>query len=189
MKIDTSRIDGFDSMSPEEKVNALMGLDIEDYSEENRKLKAQVDTYSSEIAAHKKKEKERMSEDERIKAETEEEMAKLKKDYAELLEKSQLASYVAQYKALGYDDDLANDTAKATLKGNFEKVIANQMKFNEALEKRVKADVLKNTPHPEDNGVGNKAKTKEDLAKMTPQERFKFSQEHKEEYQKIYGGN
>jgi hypothetical protein len=55
------------------------------------------------------------------------------------------------------------------------------------VEKKIREDVLKETPKPE--GGSSKGITKEQLRAMSPQERFEFSQAHPKEYKELYGGN
>ena len=74
------------------------------------------------------------------------------------------------------------------MSGNLDKVFANQKKHIEAVEKKVRADVLKTTPTPE-GGNGSETITKEKFSKMTIAEQYKYSVEHPEEYKKLYGGN
>jgi hypothetical protein len=69
--------------------------------------------------------------------------------------------------------------------GETDKVFANQKKHLEALEKKIRADVLKNTPKPE-GGNGSDTMTKEKFLKMSDSEKYMFSVEHPEEYKKLY---
>ncbi len=57
-----------------------------------------------------------------------------------------------------------------------------------AKEKAVKTDLLKNTPKPP-AGKGSEGMTMEKFKQMSPQDRLKFSQEKPDEYKKLYGGN
>lgn len=67
---------------------------------------------------------------------------------------------------VGFDTDLAKATAVAYVEGDHEAVFDNQMKFQLAREKAIRAELLKQTPvpHPgEDGGVdaGNETTGKE----------------------------
>ena len=68
------------------------------------------------------------------------------------------------------------------------KVFANQKKFLETHDKTLKADLLKQTPTPP-AGDGGDTMTLEKLRKMSPQERYEFSEKNPDEYKKLYGGN
>ena len=72
----------------------------------------------------------------------------------------------------------------------YSKIYKNALLANDFsdVEKRIKSEILKDTPKP---GGGNSSNqmTKEKLRGMSSQERYKFSVEHPEEYKQIYGGN
>ncbi len=184
MKIDTSKIEGYENMTSEEKVAALEGFEYDDFSAEVTKLKGNLTKANSEAAEWKKKHNALLSEEELKKQEYEDLQNKVK----QLTTEKDLANHKANFVALGYDDALATETAQALLKGDTEKVFANQKKFQEQREKQIKADALKDIPEPPPGEPG-KTKTKEDLRKMSPLERFNFSREHPDEYKEIYGGN
>ena len=88
---------------------------------------------------------------------------------------------------LGYDEKLANETAEAMLDGNIDKVLANQKKHIDAVEKKIREDVLHSTPKPE-GGNPSDTVTKETLRGMSAKERYEYSVAHPDEYKKIYGG-
>jgi hypothetical protein len=72
--------------------------------------------------------------------------------------------------------------------GELDKVFANQKKHLDNLEKKIRSEILKDTPKP-DGGGSSDTMTKEKLRGMSPQDRYKYSVEHPEEYKQIYGGN
>lgn len=192
MKIDTSKIDGYESMSAEEKLNAVLGVDIpdvEDIKSELQKNKDLVSQYSSQIADYKKKEKAKLSDDERIKAENDELIKDLQKKNEELESMIKTTSYVASFMKQGYDEELANESAKALLAGDTEKLFANIEKFNDQLRKKIEADVIKATPRPNDKGkLGNTPMTKEEFQKLSAKERVEWSQKNPEAYSNLYKG-
>ena len=98
-----------------------------------------------------------------------------------------VTSYKASYVSIGYDEKLAEETAKALAEGDIDKVFANQKKHNETREKTIKADLLKDTPTPPAGGGGD-TMTLEKLKGMSSNERYKYSVEHPEEYKKLYNG-
>lgn len=154
-KIDTTKIGGFEEMTAEEKLAALLNLDIPETVDMSALVsKATFDKVSSELAEAKRNLKGKMTEDEVAKAEAARAHAELEQKYNELLEKSTVSEYKAKYIAQGYDEKLAEETANALFKGDMEKVFENSAKFKVAVEQRVKSDVLKDTPKPE--GAGGK---------------------------------
>ena len=64
-KIDTSKIEGYDKMTPEQKIAALEGFDHPDPDYSGYVKKDTFDATASELAALKKKNKEQLSEEER----------------------------------------------------------------------------------------------------------------------------
>ena len=187
MKIDTSKIQGYDKMTAEEKIKALEAFESEpDYT--GYVKKDVFDKTASELAESKKQLREKLSADEIKAREDAEKQEKLQKDYDELLKKVTISENKAKLLALGYDDKLASDTAEAMTEGNLDKVFANQKKHLEAVEKKVREDVLKGTPKPE-GGSSTDTMTREKLREMSVNERYEYSKAHPDEYKKIYGGN
>ena len=181
MKIDLTKIEGYETMSAEDKLKAL-----EDYDFDTKGFvkKETFDKTASELAALKKKDRENLSEVERLQAEHEDSIKKMQEELQALRMEKQLGELKANYLSLGYDDKLANDTAKAFMDGDMAKVFDNQKKYQAEIEKKVKAELLKNTPDIK-GGSGDKM-TPESFRKLSPSERLKFSVDHPEEYKAIY---
>ena len=116
------------------------------------------------------------------------ELKQLREQNEKLVRESNLSRHKAKFLGMGDEEGLASDAAAAMVDGDTEKLFTYQQKHQEALEKKIRADALKGTPKPVP-GKGDGAKTLEDLRKMTPQERFEFSQQNPEEYKSLYGGN
>ena len=178
-----------EGMTLEEVETALEGIELPtDNSAEIERLKSALSKSNSEAADFKKQLREKMTADELKAKEDAESREKLQNDYDELLKKVTISENKAQLLAIGYDDALATETAEAMVNGDLAKVFVNQKKHIEAVEKKVRSELTKNTPKAE-GGNPNVGVTKEALLKMSSGERLKFSQEHPEEYKKIYGGN
>lgn len=182
MKIDISRIENYESMSAEEKLEALENYEI-DYT--GYVKKEAFDKASSDLASMKKKYKEQLSAEDKAKEEQTEAFNRMKEELEALRQEKQLSDMTSQYLSLGYDDSLAKDTAKAMLEGDMAKVFANQKAYQEGIEKKVKAEILKGTAKPEVHN-GEKVMTKDSLRKMSPAERLKFAQENPEQYKALY---
>lgn len=187
-KIDITKIEGYDTMTAEEKLAVLEAFEYDDNSAELEKLKNAVSKANSEAADWKKKHNAQLTADDKEKQERDEELANLRTEVEGLRKERAVTSYKAKFMGLGYDETLAEDTAKALADGDMDKVFANQKKHNENREKTIKADLLKNTPTPQ-AGEGGDAMTKEKLLKMSSSERYEYSVAHPEEYKKLYGGN
>src|SRR5699024_6003271 len=129
MNIDTSTIENFDSLSAEEKVDALLKLDLPDSSAELARMKSALDKATSEAADYKKQLKGKLTEDEAAAAEREAKWAEMEAKLKELETEKTISTYKASYLAMpGFDEKLAEDTAKALAAGDMEKVFANQQK-------------------------------------------------------------
>ena len=190
-KIDISKIDGYADMTPEQKIAALEAFETEDPDYSGYVKKDIFDKTASELAAKKKELTDKMTEDEQKKQKEQEEREELQSNYEKLLRKTTISENKAKLLALGYDEKLADDTAEAMVDGNNEKVFANQKKHLENVEKKVRAEALKDTPKPTPDG-DSKTMTLEKFRKLSPQEKYDFSVKNSEEYKALYtetGGN
>ena len=168
MRIDTSRIEGFEEMTPEEKILALTEFEYEvpeDRTQELARQKELIDKYSSEIASLKKEAKKGLDENERARQETEELLSALKSENEALKRSQTVANLKASYVAMGYDEKLAEQKAEAFADGDVEKVLSCENKFRESIEKAIRADLIKGTPHPDDKG-SSVPRTAEDIMKI-----------------------
>lgn len=196
MKIDVTKIDGYESMSAEEKLKALEEFEVDvpepDYT--GYVKKEVFDKTASELAEKKKELRDKLSTDEAEKLKEKEERDKLQADYEKLLHETAVAKNKSNLLALGYDEKLADETAEAMANGDLDKVMANQKKHLESFEKKIRAEALKDTPKPTGDG-GSDTMTLDSLRKMSSSERLAFSQQHPEEYRELYnqensnGGN
>lgn len=189
-KIDIQKIAGFDTMTPEEKIAALQDFDFPDPDYSGYVKKDLYDKAASDVAAWKKKHHDLLSEDERKKQEEAEERASMEQKLADFEKKIKISEYKAKLVSQGYDEELAAVTAAAMESGDMATVFANNQKFLDGYAKKIIADKLKRTPRGADGGTGG-AMTKDAFRKMSPAERYDFSQKHPEEYKALYetGGN
>ena len=176
-------IENYENMSVEEKLAAL-----EAYEPTDVVSKATFDKTASELAAAKKRERERMTEEE-AKA------AKAAEGHAALIERAEKAEreltvskYVAAYAAMGYDEKLAKSTAEAMATGDMETVFKNQKLYQDAREKNLRAEILKATPAPS-AGAPTTGVTKETFDAMSYRERVALFNENPELYNHLNGGN
>jgi hypothetical protein len=178
-----------EGMTLAEIETALKDIDLPtDNSAEIDRLKAALSKSNSEAADFKKQLREKMSAEEAKAKEDVEKYEEVVKERDALLREKNILGHKTKYLALGYDEKLANETAEAMVNGELDKVFANQKKHLEALEKKIREDVLKDTPKPE-GGNGSDTMTKEKLRGMTAGERYEYSISHPEEYKSLYGGN
>ena len=184
-KIDVTKIAGYADMTPEQKIAALEAFETDEPDYSGYVKKDVFDKTASELAAKKKELNEKLTEDEKAKQKEQEERADLQAKYDKLLRESEISKFKAKFLGMGYEEKLAEDTAEAMADGNTDKVFANQKKYIDSVEKRVRADALKDTPKPTPDG-DSKTMTLEKLRKMSPQERYDYSVKNPEEYKTLY---
>lgn len=190
-KIDVTLIEGYETMSAEEKLAALESYEYDDHSAEIADLDKYKDAMTKanhEAAEYKKQLKTLQDQQKTGSSKADDTIAKLQEQIAELTRQNTISSYTAQFTALGYDKDLAEATAIATADGDVATVFENQKKFLEAHDKDIKADILKQTPKPGQGGTGRQAPamTLEKFRKLSQTERMKYAAEFPEEYAKLY---
>lgn len=177
-----------DDMTVEDIQSALEEIELpKDLSKEVANLKETVSKRNSEIADYKRKLKEKSSEEE-VKAQQEkEERDALQEKYEALLKETELQKHTAKFLSLGYDEALASETATAFVGGDYETVFKNQQKHQEQTEKRIRNEVLKQTPKPE-GGRGEEVMTLAKLRQLSMAERLNFAQNSPDEYKALYEG-
>ena len=190
-KIDVASIAGYADMTAEEKLAALEAYEYDDHSAEIAdlgKYKDATDKATKEAAEYKKQLKALQEQQKTGNSKADDTIAELQKQVAELTRQNTIASYAAQFTALGYDAELAEATAIATADGDVATVFANQRTFLEAHDKQTKAEILKQTPKPGQGGTGKQAPamTLDKFRKLSMQERMAFANEFPDEYQKLY---
>lgn len=153
-KIDVSTIEGYDSMTPEEKVAALEGIDLPAPDLKDYVKKSAMDKAASDAASWKKKYQDLLSDDDRKKSEEAEELSNLRNQVAELTKRETIAKYTANFISQGYDKELAAETAIAMAEGDTAKVFENNQKFLEKYAKTIRSENMRNTPRPEDGDGG-----------------------------------
>lgn len=144
---DTTQIADFDSMTTEQKLDALLKAEIPEAVDLSKYVSKDVfDKKASEAASLSKQIKERMTDEEAKEAERNRVLEDMKTELESLRKDKMVATYTAQYVSMGYDKALAEETAKALADGDMEKVFANGAKHKDALEKRIKEELLNRTP-------------------------------------------
>ena len=184
-KIDVTKIEGYKDMTPEQKLTALEAFEIEDPDYSGYVKKDVFDKTASELAAKKKELNEKLSEDEQKKQKEQEEREELQSKYEKLLHESEVSKFKAKLLGMGYEEKLADETAEAMANGDTDKVFANQKKHLDSVEKKVRAEALKDTPKPTGDG-DSKTMTLEKLRKLSPIEREQWSRKNPEDYKALY---
>ena len=152
MKIDTTKIEGFDEMSVEDKLKALTEFEFEapapkDNSEEVNKLKTALSKANSDAAEWKRQFREKQTVSERIEAELKEREQAVEEELRTLRRDKTVSGYLAQYLALGYEKDLASRAAEATADNDAASIMNCQQEFLEAKRKELEAAALNRQPN------------------------------------------
>ena len=155
-QISTESIEGFDTMTADEKVTALLAFQYDDGSEKLKALEADVakwkassDKASSEAAGYKKQLNATKTEDELKRQESEETLNALKAELAEFKQREQISTAKAAFLGGGFDDANATDAANAFITGDIEKMSAALKKFRESIEVSTKSKLMGSNPKPE----------------------------------------
>jgi hypothetical protein len=161
-QIDVTQIAGFEEMTAEQKLDALMKLEVPDKVDLSGYVKKSVfDAKAAEASDLSKKLKGKMTEDEQKQAEIAEaaEAAAKEKEallarVAELEKNNTLREYTLGFTNLGFDEKLAAETANLFEEKDSVKFFANMKKFLESYEKAIEKKLMDKTPGPGGN-AGN----------------------------------
>lgn len=184
-KADVKNIEGYEGMTPEQKVAALEAYDFPERTDVVSK--AQFDKVASELASANKKLQANMTEQEKAEAIRAEELTNLKAQLAQLQTEKKQASFKAKFLAMGMDEATAENCSSALTEEKPENIFEALGAWVSGHDKEVEARLMKDTPRPPAGGE-NKPLTRETFRKLPADARFKFMQEHPDEYKKIYGG-
>lgn len=141
-KADVTQIEGYESMTPEQKVAALENYEFNDHAKELEKAQSAISKANSEAAEWKRKHNALLSEDEQKKAAADEEKEAMAKRIAELERDKVESSFKAHFLELGYEAELAANSAKALVENDTKSLFEAQKKFLEAHDKAYKAQLM-----------------------------------------------
>lgn len=162
MAFDWTQIDGYrEDMTGEEKLALLDGYE----PKSETYWKNQHDKLSTELASMKKRERERMSEDEKREADRAAADAAKDEELKSLRREKALNAYKAQYLAQGYDAKLAEQAATGMVDGDPNAVFEALNKYRQAMETKLRSDILKDTPKPPSGDSGSGLTDAEKFAK------------------------
>lgn len=171
MKIDTTTIEGYESMTAEEKLAALEGFEYDDNSDEIARLKAANTKASKDAAEWKRKHNALLDDDEKKQQEAAEKQKQMEEELETLRREKKESVYKAKFLSDGYDDELAQSSAEALASGDVETFFKNQKKFLELHDKEYKKKLMNRDLKPE-GGSGKQYNSKDEIMKIKdPQER------------------
>ena len=150
MRIDTAKIENYETMSAEDKLKALEEYEFETpapkENDEVTKLKAALSKANSDAAEWKRQFREKQTESERAEAERKEREAAVEDELRTLRREKSVSGYVAQYLALGYTQELALKAAEATADNDAATIMSCQQEYIEAKTKELEAAALNKQP-------------------------------------------
>lgn len=155
-----------------------------DYKAEYEKLKASFDKTSSEVADYKRKERERMSEDEKKQAE----LAERETYYKALEKENAIHRYSLKFNGIIKEESVLSNVATDLAEGNVEKAIEKIVSYfskeKKELEKTIKEELMRNNPQANAQSSSGTI-TKEQFKNMTVGERTKIYNEQPELYKQL----
>lgn len=173
--IDVSQISGFESMTAEQKIDALLKVEIPESVDMSKFVSKDVfDKKASEAADLSKQLRAKQTDEEAAKAENDKTLSDLKSELETLRKEKTVSDFTAKYIELGYEKDLAVSTAKAMADGDMDKVFKNGETHKQNLEKKIKEELMSKTPKP--GGSGGKENTETDKAVEKARELMKSRQ-------------
>lgn len=195
-KINITELEGYrEGMTAEEKLALFENYELPEPPQPQEPdlsgyiKKSQFDKVASEAAQYKKQLREAMSADEAAKEKEAEERKAMQQQIADLKLERDIDRTTAKYLALGYNAEMAAETAKALLAGDMELVFKNQAAHMEtrekALEKSLKAEVLKTVPVPPAGSAAEPTVSQEEFAKMNYAQRNALYRENPELYKEL----
>lgn len=148
---------------------------------ENGKLRQANTNASADASKWKKQYQEKLSDEERKKAEQEEQTTAIKLELEALRAERNVANHKAQLLSIGFEDAQAEETAKALNDGDTEKIFDGLRKFVAAHDKALKENAFRSNPILQ-GGTAGKTVTKEQFASMGYKERLEVLKNYPELY-------
>ena len=154
---------------------------------ENAKLKQSVTNASADASKWKKQLQEKMTEEERTKAEQDAANAAMQQELELLRNERNVANHKAQFVSIGFDEDTAQEVAESfkTVKPDDLTVLfAGIRKFIESHDKSIRSQNLMSNPVL-NGGEAKKKMTKEEFDKMGYKERVAMLQSDPDLYHEM----
>ena len=169
MKIDASTIEGFDGMTPEQKVEALLGFEYDDGADKIKaaeesaaKMKSAFDKAASEAASYTKQYNAKLTDEERAKQENEATMKAMQERLAEYEKREKISTATAAFLKAGFDEKTAAIAAEAFTSGDIDSLAPALKTFKASVETSTKSSLMAGNPKPE-GSTEPKVRTKADI--------------------------
>lgn len=172
-----------DNVTPETAVDYK--AEFERLQSDYSKLKTSLDKTSSEVADYKRKERERMSEEEKKQAE----FAEREAYYKKLERENAIHRYTSKMSSFIKDEVSLKEIATLMAEGNYEKAIEKQAVYLEKdrgeLEKTIKESLMKQNPQPTPQSNNSKEMSKDQFKALPLYEKQKLATQNPELYKKM----
>jgi hypothetical protein len=185
-KIDTSKIEGYMEMTPEQKLAALEGMEMPETDYTGYVRKDLLEKANSEAASFKKQLREKQTADEQAAAQQAETLKAMQDELEALRKEKAITELSKRWMGAGYTEALATSTAKAMAEGNYDQVFKDFEAFVDTHNKAMKSELLKQTPTPPAGNVPDGAMKKADFLKLNLADKQKFAAENPELYASFY---
>ena len=186
----SDKIEGYDSMSAEDKLKELEALEIEDDSSKLKKLlndaNAEASKYKKELKAKQEELNSKLTEQERAEKERQAKEAEREEMLNKLLKEKNVAEQKANFLKQGYSEELATTSANALIDGDFKTVFDNLGTFISDRDKQAQVKALDDAKRPTGGDPAPKV-TKEQFNKMSYAERSELFEKDKELYDSLKG--
>lgn len=163
----------------DEEAQKLIESRFSTLDSDNKKQKKLLDDRNHEIAEFKRKEQEKLSEEEKTKLHYED----LEKENANYKKQFDIANREKAYLGIGYSPDLAKKIAEAEVEGKSTAEFHKQ--HMDARAEQIKAELLKSGDPVHTNDNDKKTLTKEDFNKMSYADKLKLHEEKPEVYKQM----
>lgn len=162
----------------QEEIDALVEKRVAELTGENSKLHNSISKTNSEIAEYKRKEQEKLSEEEKRQLHEQELETKIAGYERQIARQNKINEYLG----IGYPKELAEKVADCEIDGKSS--VKYHAEFVKSQIETAKAEQMKNNPNP--NGAGSSdTMTLDKFKKLKPSELAKFAEEHPTEFDNL----
>lgn len=173
-----------DTTAELEKRNKQLEAEIAKLKQSVTNASADASKWKKEAQAKNDELQSRMTEEEKAKAQQEAAYAAMQEKLTALEAERNVANFKAQFVSMGFEGDLAQETAEALNTGETAKLFDGIRRFIESHDKALKAQSLMNNPTIQ-GGVAKKTMSREEFDKMGYTERVKLYNDDPELYREM----
>ncbi len=190
-KIDTTKIEGYATMTPEQKLEALEAFEYDDGASVIAALRASVTKANGDASKYKRERDTANHARDVAAADNQTVIDTMQNEIKELKRQARQSSYTARLLALGCGDEAARTMAESLSAAELsderaEALFAGLKSQLEATSKKAKSDAMVGASAPPAGGTGGQAMTLESFRKLPLDRRAEYASSHPEEYRHMY---